>query len=255
MSRNQFKIQITNPCDNDWNAMKPSSEGRFCEACSKNVVDFSHRSDAEIRAYMLERNGENICGRFRKQQVDRIRIELDRTILQAAIPFWQKFLVVVLVCFGQDFLGVDFCFAQTDTTAIRIEQVDSSAAAIIQPDTVVCEEPEPAESIDWVTLTPMPEWVLAGAVSITQMEPITLVLGGFAMVEEYEPEEPEISLIDSVRTGTSPIALPGMNKAFGKDAPKPRLPKNTNDPPQNFAIVEKRTRRRRKTGRPEPGML
>lgn len=107
--------------------MEPDSTGRFCQSCQKSVIDFTSKSDTEIKEFLKDKQGEKLCGRFFIHQVECIRIEIDPNLLVSGIPFWQKFLVVFLVCFGQDFLGVDFVFGQTeaDSIPIAIEQVDS----------------------------------------------------------------------------------------------------------------------------------
>jgi len=129
MTPNRAKIVITNPCSEDWNSMSADAAGRFCQSCQKSVIDFSSKSDEEIRAFLKNKQGEQLCGRFFVHQVERIRIEIDPNLLVSGIPFWQKFLAILLVCFGADFLGCDFVFAQMEIDSIpaRTEQMDSLA--------------------------------------------------------------------------------------------------------------------------------
>lgn len=139
MTPNQAKIVITNPCSENWNSMEPVSSGRFCQSCQKSVVDFTSRSDSEIKIFLQEKQGDRLCGRFFVHQVERIRIEIDPDLLVSGIPFWQKFLVILLVCFGPDFLGVNFVFAQTepDSIPVAIEQVDSLVPVSQELDTTL----------------------------------------------------------------------------------------------------------------------
>ena len=65
----KFKIEIAEPCHEDWEKMTPKDQGRHCDSCEKVVVDFSSRSDAFIAQYFKEHN--NICGRFRPDQLNR----------------------------------------------------------------------------------------------------------------------------------------------------------------------------------------
>ena len=127
MTPNRAEIVLTNPCSENWNVMQVDSVGRFCDSCQKSVIDFTSKTDDEIKAFLKDKPGEQLCGRFYVHQVERIRIEIDQNILISNIPFWQKFLAVVLVCFGQDFLGADFVFAQTemDSIPVKTEQIDS----------------------------------------------------------------------------------------------------------------------------------
>jgi hypothetical protein len=59
------KIQINNPCTENWNAMKPGSQGRFCSSCCKTVVDFTKKNRTEIDTYFASRPEEEICGRYK----------------------------------------------------------------------------------------------------------------------------------------------------------------------------------------------
>ncbi|WP_300665570.1 hypothetical protein [Fluviicola sp.] len=140
MTPNRAKIVLTNPCSENWDSMPADAIGRFCQSCQKSVIDFSSKSDDEIKTFLKDKQGENLCGRFQVHQVERIRIEIDPNLLISAIPSWQKFLVVFLICFGQDFLGVDFIFAQTETDSIPVktEQVDSLVSiAVAEPDSTL----------------------------------------------------------------------------------------------------------------------
>lgn len=164
MTPNPNKIVIENPCSQSWDAMEADTIGRFCQSCQKSVIDFSSKSDTEIKTFLKDKQGENICGRFYIHQVDRIRIELDQDILISNIPFWQKFLVVLLVCFGSDFLGVDFAFSQTnpDSIPFKTEQIDSVVSlAIPETDSIleahtdsVCipKTPPKPDEPNWVIL-------------------------------------------------------------------------------------------------------
>ena len=65
----KMRISIENPCHEDWQKMTPESQGRFCQACEKTVVDFSKMSDAEILYYFSQPRTEKVCGRFRSEQL------------------------------------------------------------------------------------------------------------------------------------------------------------------------------------------
>lgn len=60
------KIRMTFSCDQDWNEMKVSGDGRHCEICSKTVFDFSDKAVPSTAA----RQGE-LCGMFRVEQIER----------------------------------------------------------------------------------------------------------------------------------------------------------------------------------------
>ncbi|MFM2193122.1 MAG: hypothetical protein RLZZ118_2079 [Bacteroidota bacterium] len=65
-----MQISIPNPCSENWNAMLPEYDGRFCNKCQHTVVDFSGMSDSEVIAY-IKKNPFIACGNFRIEQVNR----------------------------------------------------------------------------------------------------------------------------------------------------------------------------------------
>lgn len=65
----QYSIQ--DPCHEPWNEMKPDASGRFCESCSKTVVDFSTMSDFSIVSFLEAHKNESVCGRFSQDQLEK----------------------------------------------------------------------------------------------------------------------------------------------------------------------------------------
>jgi len=65
-----IKIDIPNPCQEDWNKMKIGLDQRFCDSCQKNVIDFTQKSRSEILSYLLINSGQKTCGRINKSQLD-----------------------------------------------------------------------------------------------------------------------------------------------------------------------------------------
>ena len=96
-------ISIPTPCHEKWNEMSPDEQGAFCNVCSKTVVDFTTLNDEEVQNYFLSNRGKKTCGRFRNDQLTNTDDPLLR-LLSYPIPFWKKFLAIVLIVFG-DFLS------------------------------------------------------------------------------------------------------------------------------------------------------
>lgn len=65
-----FRISIPEPCGENWNAMTPTSAGRYCSVCAHEVPDLSRTPDEEL-ADMALRNAIPKCARFEKGQLDR----------------------------------------------------------------------------------------------------------------------------------------------------------------------------------------
>ena len=51
--------------------MTPTQQGRFCNACAKEVVDFSTMTDHEVLNYFTKKATAKVCGRFIPEQLDR----------------------------------------------------------------------------------------------------------------------------------------------------------------------------------------
>lgn len=64
----QFSLLVSRPCAEKWDNFSPTSTGGFCSSCSKNVIDFTQMSDAEIIQY-FKNIPANTCGRFHKDQL------------------------------------------------------------------------------------------------------------------------------------------------------------------------------------------
>ena len=74
MKKNNYSIQIDNPCAENWNAMTKTDKGKFCAMCEKNVIDFSKLTDNEILK-IIQGNNKNLCGRFTQTQLNRVLID------------------------------------------------------------------------------------------------------------------------------------------------------------------------------------
>ena len=71
MKAKTIRYSIEEPCHEDWGKMKPEAKGRFCESCSKTVIDFSSMSDFSIVNYLERKKNESVCGRFRPDQMNK----------------------------------------------------------------------------------------------------------------------------------------------------------------------------------------
>ncbi len=68
--KTQTYIQVTSPCNEDWNKMADSEKGRFCDACAIQVIDFTLLTDHQVLSYLASAKGK-VCGRFSTEQLDR----------------------------------------------------------------------------------------------------------------------------------------------------------------------------------------
>ena len=52
-----------------WEKMTSSKQGKFCQVCEKEVIDFTKTTDAELLEKI--KSGQKICGRFKQSQLSR----------------------------------------------------------------------------------------------------------------------------------------------------------------------------------------
>lgn len=98
--KQSFTLYIPNPCQEDWDEMLPNEKGKFCDACDKNVVDFTAMPAKQIQAYFVKNPGKKVCGRFRNEQLHSITISIPRESLFAQRQFHQAFLLALFVSMG-----------------------------------------------------------------------------------------------------------------------------------------------------------
>ncbi|WP_143885226.1 hypothetical protein [Chryseobacterium binzhouense] len=64
-------LRIKKPCEESLENMQPVSGGKFCDLCSKKVIDFSDLNDSEIAKILEKAGDQKICGIFYKKQLNR----------------------------------------------------------------------------------------------------------------------------------------------------------------------------------------
>ena len=67
-------------CPMNWDVMKPSENGRFCDKCRKEVFDLTNCSIDEVIA--LQRKHGPICGSIRMAQVAAVAVSLSAAACQ-----------------------------------------------------------------------------------------------------------------------------------------------------------------------------
>ncbi|MBK8521204.1 MAG: carboxypeptidase-like regulatory domain-containing protein [Chitinophagaceae bacterium] len=95
----KLQLTIPQPCHENWQNMTPTDQGRFCNACAKEVIDFSMMTDTEVLNYFTSRTHDKVCGRALPNQ-------LERTISKPKDPtkrlFWYwNYLVMFCMFFGK----------------------------------------------------------------------------------------------------------------------------------------------------------
>lgn len=67
----KIQLSIPEPCHENWNRMTPTEQGRFCNSCAKEVIDFAMMTDTEVLNYFSSLSNNKVCGRVLPSQLDR----------------------------------------------------------------------------------------------------------------------------------------------------------------------------------------
>ncbi|MFI2741847.1 hypothetical protein ACG2LH_03830 [Zhouia sp. PK063] len=118
--KNYYTIEIPNPCIEDWSKMHPTTHGKHCDVCCKQVVDFTKYTHAEIQDYFSLHANEKVCGRFLKNQLSTTRISIPESVFHQKYSFRKAFLLALLFAMGTSLFS---CTTTTNTTT-KIDKVE-----------------------------------------------------------------------------------------------------------------------------------
>jgi hypothetical protein len=88
------EVTIAEPCLQNWDEMEKGAGFNFCTACSKNVIDFSGYTNAEI-IQVLANSGSSVCGRLSQSQLNQLNLHL--SIVPTTNRNWMKYLGVLAI--------------------------------------------------------------------------------------------------------------------------------------------------------------
>ncbi len=95
MKPQTIKLNIENPCHEDWDKMLPEEKGKFCQSCQKIVVDFSKMTNEQIIDF-LNKSNEKVCGRVAKHQLN---TPISNYVINKT-PFFNKYVAGFLMALG-----------------------------------------------------------------------------------------------------------------------------------------------------------
>lgn len=90
----KLQLSIPKPCHENWDAMTPVQQGKFCGSCQKQVVDFSNMSDRQVAEFFKKPSTGSVCGRFMTDQLER-----DIAIPKKRIPWFKYFFQFAVPAF------------------------------------------------------------------------------------------------------------------------------------------------------------
>jgi hypothetical protein len=81
----QKNIKVKNPCEVEWESLNGMGDVRMCQFCSKNVVDFTDKTEKEIIDYVLGQK-DFVCGRLTKpNSINKSFLNIRRPLIRASI--------------------------------------------------------------------------------------------------------------------------------------------------------------------------
>ncbi|MBS1611521.1 MAG: hypothetical protein JST49_01765 [Bacteroidetes bacterium] len=103
MAKKTIQVNIPEPCHEDWNKMTTTQCGAFCKACSKEVIDFTNKSVAQIVEILSQAKGK-VCGRFTTDKLDKplVKFEPDPEWYS-----WKKWAIAAGVLLGVGYVSAD----------------------------------------------------------------------------------------------------------------------------------------------------
>jgi hypothetical protein len=112
--KNQFSLEITKPCSENFNKFKPTLNGGFCSSCQEEVIDFSKMKPQEIMNYFKNKSNEGICGKFNTNQ---LKTYTDNSKPRKRYAFWSGIGLACLSIFT-----FNTAHAQEETTTKPLEK-------------------------------------------------------------------------------------------------------------------------------------
>ncbi|MCW3462015.1 hypothetical protein [Chitinophaga nivalis] len=132
-----MKIMIPDPCTANWDMMTAQEAGRFCTSCATTVVDFTRMTDEEVQNYLLANAHQKMCGRFRESQLAPVPAGLQEVMSHTSLPYWKKFLAIVIVVFGSLLTACNETPATTTGVMVPADTVNVTAGLVVPMDTTV----------------------------------------------------------------------------------------------------------------------
>lgn len=88
------KLSIPHPCALDWSELQEGVNGKYCNYCSREIIDFTAYSQQELLEY-LGRHGSMVCGLFSDKQLQVGKKSVWRPMLAGGTKAAMLFLSVL----------------------------------------------------------------------------------------------------------------------------------------------------------------
>lgn len=118
------KLEISNPCTQNWDKMPLMSQGRYCGSCKHIIHDFSEMNTSEL-LQMLQ-TGKYSCGRFDKIQMGTFYLVREKSIERK--KYWSALAAAII----SGILQVSVSYSQTPNKPILVQKKMSMTIALPQ---------------------------------------------------------------------------------------------------------------------------
>lgn len=115
-----YSISIPKPCHENWSKMTPNEKGRFCQSCSKTVVDFTNMTTDDIQDFIHANKHQRICGHIKQSQLDTINLKVSQSVFDQTLSFHKIFLLALLLAMGTNI----FSCADEKGNTKKIESIE-----------------------------------------------------------------------------------------------------------------------------------
>lgn len=126
--KKSIKISIPEPCHEDWAKMTATEKGKFCDVCTKEVFDFTSKTDEELVKFVSK--NKSACGRFNKSQLNR-EVKLERKSSYSLAPFAAS-LLLPLTLFSNNLKNKDTTTSEKPIISLGVGRYSNSASERIQ---------------------------------------------------------------------------------------------------------------------------
>ncbi|QQR58238.1 MAG: hypothetical protein IPG59_01735 [Candidatus Melainabacteria bacterium] len=103
--KESLDLEISSPCNVDWDEMIGDERERFCNKCELNVYNVSAMSNKEAIEFLQNQNKENLCINYFKDKSGRIITNETPRIIRAVAAFFALFGLSITASQAQDRSG------------------------------------------------------------------------------------------------------------------------------------------------------
>lgn len=116
-----LSLNIDQPCEEKWSNMPVDTNGRYCDHCTKSVIDMVNLSDEEIVG-IIARNPSKICARLSTNQINRpLTVKSKRKL-----PFYKIASGLFLISWASNNIAAQKPVSSTELIHAPIKKQDNT---------------------------------------------------------------------------------------------------------------------------------